>query len=260
MTDPELPPVSLRRLHWFDLYVSRYLSKHFHALHLLRLADLAALDGYPILVCVNHPSWWDPLIGFHLSQRFFAKRSHYAPIASVGLAKYRFFERLGFFGIETNSRAGASRFLRLGSSVLREPKAALWVTPQGKFVDARNRPVMIEPGVGHLARRASRFAMLPIALEYGFWSERSIEAFACLGAPVFVESGKQHSAGEWNQIFSSALEKTQDCLAERVKHRDSHAFEALLAGKAGIGGIYDLCRSLKAHWKGELFRPEHESR
>ena len=92
-----LPPIAKRQLGWFNAYVSWFLRRNFHGLHLLRLTNLEQLESLPLLVCLNHPSWWDPLVGLHLSQRFFPLRHHVAPIAAAGLAKYKFFERLGFF-------------------------------------------------------------------------------------------------------------------------------------------------------------------
>ncbi len=255
-----LPPVAKRQLHWFEVYVRFYLRRNFHGLHLLRLSDLNQLAGYPLLVCVNHPSWWDPLIGLYLSQRFFQTRQQYAPIAAAGLAKYRFFQRLGFFGIDPKTRAGATRLLRMGESVLSHPNGALWVTPQGDFTDVRHRPVTIEPGVGHLAHQLGRFAMLPLTLEYAFWNERFAEAFACFGEPLFVSSGREHTPSEWNRTFAAALEATQDALAERVKRRDPNVFESLIKGGAGVGGVYDFWRACKARLQGKPWQPEHGSR
>ncbi|MBV8866034.1 MAG: lysophospholipid acyltransferase family protein [Acidobacteriaceae bacterium] len=252
-----LPPVAKRQLQWFATYVRFYLGRNFHGLHLLRLADLDQVAGYPLLVCLNHPSWWDPLIGLCLSQRFFQARQQYAPIALAGLAKYRFFERLGFFGIDTRSRAGAIRFLRIGQTVLSHPNGALWVTPQGDFTDVRRRPLRIEPGIGHLAHRLERFAMLPLTLEYAFWNERFAEAFACFGAPILVNNGRERVPSEWNQRFAAALEATQDVLAERVQRRDPSLFESLIEGAAGVGGTYDLWRACKARLQGKRWYPEH---
>ncbi len=255
-----LPPVARRQLHWFEVYVRFYLRRNFHGLHLLSLADLDQLAGYPLLVCVNHPSWWDPLIGLYLSQRFFKTRQQYAPIAAVGLAKYRFFERLGFFGIDPATRSGAARFLRIGETALSHPNGALWVTPQGEFTDVRKRPVTVEPGVGHLAHRLRRFAMLPLTLEYTFWNERFAEAFACFGEPIFVDDGREHTPSEWNQGFAAALEATQNVLSERVQRRDVKLFESLIQGGAGVGGVYDIWRACKARLQGKRWQPEHGSR
>ncbi len=255
-----LRPIATRQLSWFTKYVQWYLRRNFHGLHLLRLAPLDILDDYPLLVCLNHPSWWDPLLGLYLSQRFFPNRLHYAPIAAAGVAKYKFFERLGFFGIQPGTRSGATRFLRVGEAALTEPAGAFWLTPQGAFTDVRQRPILIEPGAGHLARRLQRFAMLPLVLEYSFWSERFPEAFACFGLPVLAQSGAEHSAVEWTQLFRQSLEHASNALSERVQLRDAAAFEPLIQGSAGVGGIYGLWQASKARLQGKRWQPEHGAR
>lgn len=253
-----LPPINKRQLRWFIRYITFYLRRNFHGLHLAFETPLPAsvTDG-PVLVCMNHPSWWDPLLALYLSQRLFPGRGNYGPIAGAGLSKYKFFERLGFFGVDNRSRSGAVRFLRLGTAALRGSSTSLWVTPQGHFADVRTRPVSIEPGVGHLAHRLNQLAMIPLAFEYTFWSERYPEAFACFGAPVFVDAGGDRSAREWNACFAQALERTQDHLSRLVQARNATAFEPLLQGSAGVGGMYDLWRAVKARLSGRKFQPEH---
>ena len=247
----KLPEIRTWQLRLFIRYIAFYLHRHFHAFYFLPRTSLKSLEDWPVLVCLNHPSWWDPLLALYLSQRFFSERSHYGPIASVGLSKYRFFERLGFFGIDPQSRAGASRFLQIGRAISERPDCALWVTVQGHFTDARIRPVQIQAGVGHLAHRCQRLAVLPLALEYTFWDQRAPEAFACFGEPIFISDGHEKTAMEWTQLFASALERTEDLLADCVKARKVEAFQPLLSGVSGTGGIYDLWRAVKAFavWK-----------
>ncbi len=252
----DLPRIAKKQLRWFTKYVGFYLRRNFHGIHLLRLTSIEQLEGWPLLVCLNHPSWWDPLLGIYLSQRFFAHRRQYSPIASAGLAKYKFFERLGFFGIDPGARSGAQRFLQVGKEVLSHSDGAFWVTAQGHFTDVRT-PVDIESGAGHLASRIGRFAMLPIALEYSFWNERYPEAFACIGEPVMADAGRGRSAKEWTDQFSNSLQSTQSVLSEHVKRRDPAAFEPLLTGSSGVGGVYDVWRALKSRAQGKKFRPEH---
>lgn len=242
----KLPEIRGWQLRLFIRYIAFYLHRHFHALSYLDRTSLRSVEGWPVLVCLNHPSWWDPLLALYLSQRFFPQRYHYGPIASAGLAKYRFFERLGFFGIDPQSRAGASRFLQIGRAISERSDCALWVTVQGHFTDVRVRPVQIQSGVGHLAHRCDRLAVLPLALEYAFWDERAPEAFACFGQPIFISDGHEKTPAEWTEMFASALEKTEDLLASCVQTRKIDAFQPLLSGISGTGGIYDLWRALKA--------------
>jgi 1-acyl-sn-glycerol-3-phosphate acyltransferase len=240
-----LPEIRAWQLRLFIRYIDFYLNRHFHALYFLNRAPLDSLAGWPLLVCLNHPSWWDPLMALYLSQRLFPQRQHYGPIAEVGLAKYRFFERLGFFGIDPQSRAGAVRFLQMGQAIAERPDCALWVTVQGRFTDARVRPVQIQAGVGHLAHRCRHLAMLPLALEYTFWDERAPEAFACFGEPVWISNGPEKTAAEWTATFAAALERTGDLLASCVQARKADAFQPLLSGSSGMGGIYSFWQSLK---------------
>jgi 1-acyl-sn-glycerol-3-phosphate acyltransferase len=253
-----LPSIGKRQLEWFHRYARWYLARNFHGLHLLRLGEVAAVDNLPLLVCLNHPSWWDPLICLHLSQRLFPERSHFAPIDANGLAKYRFFERLGFFGIEMGTRRGAARFLEISQAVLRKADAALWVTAQGEFADVRV-PVTLKPGIGYVASRLDRFAMLPVALEYGFWNERYPEAFVCIGPPI-IEVGRTGDAEHWTGLFQKILQETVAALSSRVVLRKRGLFEPLLKGSAGVGGVYDVWQASKARLQGKRWQPEHGGR
>jgi 1-acyl-sn-glycerol-3-phosphate acyltransferase len=254
-----LPRIATTQLRWFVAYLRFFFRRHFHAVRLLKVALPESLDGWPLLVCLNHPSWWDPLFALYLSQRFFGNRRNYGPVASAGISKYSFFERLGFFGIDAHSATGTARFLRIGESVLSRSDGAFWVTAQGRFTDARIRPITFQSGVGYLAHRMTRFAMLPLALEYSFWEERTPEALLCFGEPIYVEAGSEKTAAEWAQVFAQRLEQTQDLLARSGINRQVSNFETLIKGRAGIGGVYDLWRAFKARIAGKPFRREHGS-
>jgi 1-acyl-sn-glycerol-3-phosphate acyltransferase len=261
MNSPALPRISKSTLTWFSAYGRYFLRKHFHQIYLLTPPQLYKLGGLPLVVCLNHPSWWDPMVALLLSQRFFPQRAHFAPIEKESLSKYGFFNRLGFFGIDRGSRSGAATFLRVGSAILNaRPECALWATAQGRFCDVRERPLKLEAGLGHLVRRSPRVAVLPLALEYAFWTERLPEAFASFGDPIVIEDGASRKATEWTALFSEALEATQDSLSQNVQQRKESSFRPLLAGKRGVGGIYDVWRSSKSLVQGKEFRPDHGGR
>lgn len=252
-----LPHVAKWQLRLFARYCGYYLRRHFHRLCLLELSPLTELGDAPVLICLNHPSWWDPIIAVYLSQHLFAERRHYGPIDSTAISKYKFFERLGFFPITPETREGAFRFLQIGRAALSTPHCALWVTAQGHFEDVRMRPTRFQSGIGHLARTSSRFVMLPVALEYSFWRERTPEAFACFGEPIEVTNGHSRSTLDWTRTFALAVESTQDSLAERVKSGQASQFQELLSGIAGVGGVYDIWRAAKSYARGRRFRAEH---
>ena len=250
---PALPPRSRLLSRLFLAYLHRYVPKHFHAVRVSRAGPLPVIDG-PLLVVCNHPSWWDPLIALVLAAR--AGRAVYAPMDAAALDRYGLFRRLGMFGVRAGTPAGARTFLRVGRAVLEEPGAALVVTPQGRFADARERPVRIMSGVGHLARRVGRGTVLPVALEYPFWGERFPEALVHCGRPIRIHPGP--SAAGWAERIADALARAQDALAAAAVRRDPAAFDVLLRGRVGVGGVYDAWRRLVATLTGRRFDPGHD--
>ena len=62
-------------------------------------------------------------------------------------------------------------------------------------------------------------------------------------------------AGDWTAVLGAWLEAAQDALAAEAIARDPSRFELLVGGKAGVGGVYDLWRRLRALVRGERFEP-----
>lgn len=250
------PPVARLTLKFFGAYARWYMRGNLHALRVTTLQP-PKLEGVPLIVCMNHPSWWDPLVAMTVALRLFPERRHYAPIEANALTNYGFFERIGYFGVQPGTAAGAAKFLRVGSAILSNAKAMLWVTSQGRFSDVRKRPVELQSGLGHLAQRCGPAAVLPIAIEYPYWEERFPEALVRFGEPILIQGGSSIPAAEWTQKFASALEATQDRLAADAIARNAAAFEVLVGGNFGVGGIYDLWRWSKAKVRGQVFHRAH---
>jgi 1-acyl-sn-glycerol-3-phosphate acyltransferase len=256
--DPALPRQSQWLYNWFRRYCKRYARKHFHAVRLSRTSHaVPTIDGKPLIFVMNHPSWWDIIIGFVLLDRFETYR-HYAPIDAEMLPKYRFFKRLGFFGIDSTPR-GAARFLRTTKAIFEQPFRAMWITAQGKFVDPRQRPVELRPGVGYVASRLNEGFVIPVAVEYPFWEERTPEALVRFGEPLDLAMVVKPQAAEWTRRIEEALTVSQDVLATEAIRRDPALFDVVVSGKVGIGGAYDWWRRLRSWVRGKRFDPAHAS-
>lgn len=256
--DAELP----NRWHWlirgFRKYARRYVRKHFHAVRLSNSGAALPTGDEPLLVALNHPSWWDPLIGIVLSD-LFGTREHFAAIDAIAVERYRFFTKLGFVGVDTRSLRGAAEFLRVGSAILSRPRHVYWVTAQGRFTDVRERPLALQSGVGHLASRMATGAVLPVALEYTFWTERTPEALVRIGEPLRPVDHPGLDGKGWTALVEDALTRNLDTLSAEAAKRDPAAFTDLLAGKTGVGGVYDSWRRLKSWVRGRKFDPSHDA-
>ncbi len=251
------PRIARSFLSAFAAYNRTYLRRRFHAVRILKSGLPAAQSERPLVIYLNHAAWWDPLVCLLLAREFFPQRSSFAPIDAAMLQRYGFFKYLGFFGIEPETPAGARTFLRTTHALLATSANALWLTPQGRFMDVRERPLRLQDGLAALAAREPEAAFIPLALEYSFWTEPRPEILISFGAPI-VPGTTARSAEEWTHTFTEALESTQDELAARSCRRDPTEWRTLNRGRSGVSGIYDVWRSLRARMRGEKFTPEHQ--
>ncbi len=255
---PEQDPLRTRSagaVRAFSLYLRWYAGRNFDALRLSRnrLPDLA--PGRPIIVCCNHPSWWDPAMFILLMHILMPDRAGFGPMEATSLRRYNLLRKMGVFPIDPETHGGAALFLRTGLRILQDPRSVLWVTVQGAFADPRVRPVHLRAGIAHLARRVPQAVVVPLALEYPFWNERRPEALAHFGPPVQASG---NSVSDWTTALKAALTRTSDELAAMSIARDPALFVELLHGRSGVGGIYDLWRHGAALLTGRHFNPRHQ--
>jgi len=256
-----LPPFSRALFGWFMWHVRKYLARNFHAVRLLTEqaggGPVPAIAGEPVIFYSNHPGWWDPLIFLTVGQTLFPDHMVYGPIDAAALGKYKFMERIGFIGIDPQSRSGAARFLRTVRAAGRRTDVIYWITAQGEFTDPRIRPAVLRAGVGHAAAAADRGSIVPLVVEYAFWNERSPEALVAFGPSIRLGESTDRSAEEWTELLARGLEKAQDRLAAAAISRDPQRFTPLLTGRVGVGGVYDIVRRVGAFLRGERFDASH---
>jgi 1-acyl-sn-glycerol-3-phosphate acyltransferase len=235
----------------------RRLARHFHAVRLSRSQrpDLNAARERPLIVYLNHSSWWDPLVCLQLASQLFPGRRHYAPLEQATSRRHPLFDRLGFFAIDLESARGARRLLELATRVVEQPEATLWVTAGGTLADPRERPLKLQAGLGHLAARARHAVLLPLALEYPFWDEPLPEALARFGEELPVEDAGMR-AHDWTEVLTARLEDAQDALAAEAQARDGARFEVIQGGGAGAAaGVQDAWRRFREILRARRRRP-----
>jgi 1-acyl-sn-glycerol-3-phosphate acyltransferase len=228
-----LPRVWRPLVTWFTAYSRRYIGKHFHSFRIARSSVRLTAGGMPIVLYANHAGWWDPLVGLLLRAAFFPDHTLFAPVDAVSLRRHKILTKMGFFGVERETRRGVIDFFSTAEAILREPEHLLAVTPHGRFTDARERPVQFQRGLGLLATRVKRALFVPVAVEYAFWDQRRPEIFCRFGeaTEISADDSKGLTAWHWTAAFELRLEGTQDALAKEVCAHDSNKFEHLLAPK-----------------------------
>ncbi len=255
-----LPRRSSQLVGWFGWYLEWYLRKNFHSLALHRSPPPNLPADVPVVVYVNHASWWDPLIALWLAKHLMPGRLLFAPFDAEALASYPIFEKLGFFGVDQASRRGAAQFLITSRAILANPGTSIWMTPEGRFCDPRDVSVPFRPGLAHLAEDMHRGVLLPLALEYSFWEERRPEILIKFGNPIDCDDDHVLTKAQWNERLHSALRTTQSELATASIARSTAEFQVLLGGREGVGGIYEGMRKIRARITGRNYRAAHSDK
>lgn len=241
--DVQISPVLLSA---FLRYIQWSLKRHFHRVHLATGGEPSQFaPEHPLIVYLNHASWWDPLLMLWLGARLYPGRRQYGPMDAAQLERYSFFKRLGVFGVRQGGSMSARSFLRHSESLLSQKGAMLWLTPQGRFADIRERPVRFAPGLAHLATRLPHAVFIPLAFEYTFGQERHPEIFIRFGSP---QTGNELGADVLSAraTLERSMETNQDALKDAVCFRTPDSFTTLLTGRGGASVPYDLWRKFKA--------------
>ncbi len=264
----KLPRIDGRLLGGFHWYIPRYIRKHFHALALnqQQLQAVAIQPTDRLVVYANHASWWDPLVAMYSAKHMFSDFTFYAPIDASALEKYRIFGKLGFFPVEQETFQGAKQFLDVSLRLLEQPGTSIWITPEGRFVDARDHSAEFMPGIAHLAHSLQRRCLnssirtwfIPIAIEYTFWEERLPEILVWFGRPQLVAQSETFvSKAEWAERLMASLRESQQRLAKAAINRDESVFQVLLSGRAGTSRVYDPWRRFWARITGKPLDFQH---
>ena len=243
---------------WFADYAARRLRRNFFRVRLLGELPGPVPPEVPLVIYGNHASWWDPLIALAIRPIFFPAREAYAPIDAAMLERYGIFKSLGFFGVDRSSIRGVTDFLDHAEAILRRPNVILLITPQGRFADVRERPLGFQKGIARLAQRVPNALFLPLATEISYWEESKPEILLHVGPPFHPDLSGSRDAilGE----LESELEGALDRLSQASIARDPSAFRDLFVGSAGVGGVYDLWRSLKGWLTGRPVNLLHGNR
>jgi 1-acyl-sn-glycerol-3-phosphate acyltransferase len=252
----EIPVVSEMTLRFFQRIVRAYFRRHFRSVMVQQAEVVAGLAG-PLIVYANHSSWWDPMVSVLLAETLLPGRKHYAPMDAAALKRYPILGKIGIFPVEMATARGAAQFLRTSQAILASG-GVVWITPQGRFVDSRARPLGFKPGLGALAARTPGAWLIPLAIEYTFWDERLPETLLRFGNPLRVDEGMSTEIA--SERLEAALVETMDELTVAAMARDASAFRVLLRGGRGTGGLYGIVRRLRALFAKQPLQVDHTDR
>jgi len=225
--------IPARRRDWAVFGAERILQvalrRQFRGFYLVNRARLDLLDPErPVVAAANHSNWWDGFV-ILLMNRLLPTRTFYLAQEERHLAKYRFLNRIGAFGLDLQSpRAGLKEALRL----LASPRNVVWMFPQGALKPSW-QPLKIKGGA-HLLARRSGAQLLPVALRYEWFQESRPSIVVNFGRPLEAE-GDLHEALEG--IFHE--------LDRPISEIDLRGFEQMFRSRRSVNRLWDKVRGLE---------------
>ncbi|MFK7884344.1 MAG: lysophospholipid acyltransferase family protein [Phycisphaerales bacterium] len=197
----------------------------------------------PVIVVMNHASWWDPLLGLVIAEEYFGDRPCYAPMEMEQWQNFKFMRKLGVFGVNTSDPDAFTLTKSYINGLISDNRrSVLMITPQAQFTDPR-ADIRLRPGAASIAAANDEIQVISLAVEYGFWDQQRPEVFL---RATNIDTPEIATTAGWHRALQHGMKSNGQYLAQLVINRDSSAFVSLI-GKRGadVNPIYDAAVKLR---------------
>jgi 1-acyl-sn-glycerol-3-phosphate acyltransferase len=148
------------------------------------------LGKEPLIVALNHVTFWDPLVLVMLDERWGGAGR--ALMDAENLKKLPFFAKVGAIPVDRTKNVRAFRDLEAAGRGLTQPGQFLVIFPQGEERPA-HLPMQFREGLRFLAKRTG-CAVVPGALRYDFGKAERPYLHISFGAPIRYSGGEDFLA------------------------------------------------------------------
>jgi 1-acyl-sn-glycerol-3-phosphate acyltransferase len=224
-----------------DTMIRSKLQSGFHQVLTQGLEPLRAeldRDSSGMLFLANHSCWWDLFLVHLLNESI--PIDGYGMMEHFNLVRFGFFRRIGAFSVDRTDPTSVRASLEYAAGLLRRPRAGVWVFPQGKIETNDVRPLVFQPGIRALVRRAGRVRVVPVAFRYEFWQDERAEALVRFGEPTWVDRPALPSL---IPTFEARLTAELDALKAEAIFQQPGNFTPLIEGKKSISEKYARFRA-----------------
>jgi chlorobactene lauroyltransferase len=224
----------------YRLLARQALRNSFHRVWLQTHGPLPEPGDGPLLLYLNHSSWWDGYLMYVIHRMVLRGRfDAHLLMEEKQLRSYRFFTWSGAFSINRHDPADVARSQAYAAGLLRggaRPRA-LFIFPQGKIVPQDRRPLVTYPGVARIVAQAGPVTLCPVALRYEFLGQQWPHAFIRIG-PAHRAANPAHLRGTLAEI-TARLTAACDALRDDVVGGRLDGYAPILRGRPGIDQTFD---------------------
>ena len=213
-----------QKSYWFEkifaVYNKNLIKRRFSSLKVFNLDILLyKKQTLPLIIYLNHSSWWDGLTAFQLSYN--AKFDSFIMMEEQHLRRFYLFRRLGAFSIERQKPREALKSLEYSAALLKNnPERTLWIFPQGEILPNDTRPLKFYNGLSRIIAKTGKCYVLPLAVRYEFTGEFKPEIFVRIGEAEFISGDQNFNIKQQTKYFAEKLTLTLDELKTDIIKND----------------------------------------
>lgn len=223
----------------YHALLRRSVGTSFHGVYLRCEGPVPTPADGPLLIYLNHPAWWDGHM-CALIDRIVLRSAFdsYIMMEEPQLERYRFFSWIGAFSVNRHSPREAARSVAYIAGLLgTNPRRLCYIFPQGEITPNDRRPLVVYPGIAHIARRVGALTLWPGALRYELRGEQRPDAFIRLGPAHRVSPPFDTNA--LSAEVAQRLTQAADALRDDLTSGQIDGYLQMVRGRQGVDRVFD---------------------
>ena len=212
----------------FSIYTSNLLKRRFHSFRVSGLDVLRAKNSQmPMIIYVNHSSWWDGLVAFQISAKL--KLDSFVMMEEKQLKNLFLFRKLGAFSVIRENPREALESVNYAANLLKvNSRRTLWIFPQGEILPNNARPLRFYGGLSKIVERVGQCQVVPMAICYEFLKDFKPEIFVKSGKAEVFGNFKTNDSKRMTQNFETAMTSLLEELNTNILNNNFKKFEQII--------------------------------
>ncbi len=192
--------------------------------------NLSAIEkrdkSIPLIIYVNHSSWWDGLILFEILRR--GDFDSFVLMEERQLKNLQFFRRLGAFSVVREDPKEILKSLRyIVKNLETGISKTLVIFPQGEILPNDIRPIKFYGGLTFLTKKLQKCNSIPCSIRIEFLNNFKPEIFAAFGNLEYIEKKSEISKKNFTAHLENKLTENLDRLKFDIINKNSTDFKKI---------------------------------
>lgn len=212
----------------FTFYNTNLLRRYFNSFNVEGLENLFIYkNSLPLIIYVNHSTWWDGLIVFQILRLF--EFESFVMMEDKHLKNYPLFRRLGAFSVIREKPREVVKSLNYAAQIMKENnRSALVIFPQGKLIHNEQRPIHFFNGISRIVEKVGHCMLTSLSIRIEFLKQFKPEIFVKIGIPKELRVNSQFSSKRLTKKLAEEMTLCLDALKNDIVNKNTQNYQNIL--------------------------------